>query len=521
MKNPILAFLILFFFPAIAFGQISDPIQLENGFVSGKSGEDTSVQVYLGVPFAAPPIGDLRWAPPQPPESWEGVLMADKMPNACIQDLQGSRLPWTEEFMHQGGISEDCLYLNIWTAAKSADEKRPVMVYIYGGGFNEGSNAVAVYDGESLAKKGVVLVGINYRVGVLGFLAHPDLTAESVHKASGNYGLLDQVAGLRWVQDNITAFGGDPENVTIFGQSAGGMSVGMHMHSQVSKGLFARAIIQSGPGLFSINPLFGVAPLTNMEGQGVRFAEAKGVSSLAELRALTPEALMTPVEGGGGFGPVADGYFLSMDNLNTDQVPVMNGFTADDFGTNGSLFGPPPEATLEAFNTDARRLHGEKAETFLAHYTAASDADIAALRKKSGRDRARVSLHLWASEQQAMSGNVYTYFFDRAIPWPEHPEFGAFHTGEVPYIFDSLRLLDRSWEPVDHTVADQMSSYWANFAKTGDPNGDGLAVWHAYAPAVNTTQRIGAEMGMMPIADPSMVDFWKESLMTQQGGQSE
>ena len=521
MKKSLLAFLVLFLLPTIALAQINDPVQVDNGLVSGKSSADESVKVYLGIPFAAPPVGDLRWAPPQPAASWDGVLDADTMPDACIQDLQGSRLPWTEEFMHQGDISEDCLYLNVWTAAQSADEKRPVMVYIYGGGFNEGSNAIAVYDGESLAKKGVVLVGINYRVGVLGFLAHPELTAESEHQASGNYGLLDQAAALQWVQENISAFGGDPENVTIFGQSAGGMSVAMQMHSQLSKGSFARAIIQSGPGLFSTSPLFRVAPLSMMENQGVRFAKAKGAASLAELRALTHEELMAPAEGVGGFGAVADGYFLSMDNLNTDQVPVMNGFTADDFGTNGSLFGPPPEATVEAFKNDANRLHGDKAETFLSHYMPASDAEVGALRKKSGRDRARVSLHLWASAQLDMSEKVYTYYFDRAIPWPDHPEFGAFHTGEVPYIFNNLRFIDRPWEPVDHTVADQMSSYWANFAKTGDPNGDGLAVWHAYSPDAITTQRIGAEMGPMPITDSSMVEFWKGSLKAQQGGQSE
>ena len=521
MKRPLLVFLTVFLIPVIAYGQISDPVQTKAGLMSGKSGTDASVNVYLGIPFAAPPVGDLRWAAPRAVDSWDGVRAADAMPPACIQHVAGSRLPWTEEFMHQGEISEDCLYLNIWTAAYSADEKRPVMVYIYGGGFNEGSNAVAVYDGEELAKKGVVLVGINYRVGVLGFLAHPELTEESEHKASGNYGLLDQVAALQWIQENIAAFGGDPENVTVFGQSAGGMSVAMLMHSHLSKGLFARAIIQSGPGLFSVHPLFGVTPLSNGEDQGTRFAEAIGGSSLAQLRALTPEELNKPVQGVGRFGPVADGYFLSADNPNTDQVPVMNGFTADDFGTNGSLFGPPPEATVVAFESDARRLYGEKADAFLSYYSASSDADVAALRTMSGRDRARVSLHLWGGTQREMSDAVYTYFFDRAIPWPDHPEFGAFHTGEVPYIFDNLRVLDRPWEAVDHTVADRMSMYWVNFAKTGDPNGDGLATWMPYTPDEIKTHRIGAEMGAMPISDSSMVAFWKESLMDENGGTSQ
>lgn len=523
MRHLIPAFLALALFCLIssnAFGQIADPVQLKSGLVSGKTAEDTAVRMYLGIPFAAPPVGENRWRAPQPVASWSGVRAADEMPAGCIQEKQGSRLPWTEEFMHQGEISEDCLYLNLWTAATSADEKRPVMVYIYGGGFNEGSNSVAVYNGEAQAKKGVVSVVINYRVNILGFLAHPELTAESAHKASGNYGLLDQMAALQWVQDNIAAFGGDPEQVTIYGQSAGGMSVGLLMQSPLAKGLFARAIIQSGPGLFSSTALSSGMSLENGEKQGVRFAEGKGVSSLAELRALTPEQLMAPMKNASRLRPVVDNWFFSTETPNTDQVSVMNGFTADDFGTNGG-FGPSAEATIAAFEKDAHRIYGDNANTFLSLYKPASDEEVPAMRKASGRDQARVSLHIWASQQADMSDDIYTYYFDRAIPWPEHPEFAAFHTGEVPYVFNNLKYLDRPWEAVDHQVADHTSSYWTNFALTGDPNGEGLEKWQAFNGDKASTMRIGEKMGLMEIAEPAKVKFWKDIFMARSQAESE
>jgi para-nitrobenzyl esterase len=273
-----------------ACNRIRDQVSVDGGAITGTTGVDSSIRAYKGIPFAAPPVGELRWREPQPVKSWTGTYAADKFAPACIQNVPRSRLPWTEEFMHQGSISEDCLYLNVWTGAETTNEKRPIMVYLYGGGFSEGSNAVAVYNGEELAKKGVVLVGINYRVGPFGFLAHPELTAESAHHASGNYGLLDQVAALRWVKHNMRAFGGDPDNVTIFGQSAGAMSVAMLMQSPLTEGLFKRAIIQSGPGLFPAGTLSGNTPLTEAEQAGVRFAGARGAATLADLRAMPQHA---------------------------------------------------------------------------------------------------------------------------------------------------------------------------------------------------------------------------------------
>lgn len=485
-------------------------VQVEEGTLSGTFGTDSSIRVYKGVPFAAPPVGELRWQPPRPPAPWTGVLSADKFPPACSQEPIGSLLPWTEEYMHQGETSEDCLYLNIWTGAKPESEKLPVMVYIYGGGFTQGSNAVSIYNGESLAKKGVVVVIPNYRVGPLGFLAHPELTRESDHRTSGNYGLLDQVAALWWVHNNISAFGGNPDNVTIFGQSAGAMSVAMLMQSPLSQGLFTRAIIQSGPGLFSANALSGGTSLKEAEQAGLQFAEAKGASSLSELRAMPAEALLK-VPQGIRFGPIRDNWFLPENYHAEKQVPVMNGFTADDMGIGGNVESPP-ESTVSAYEKEARQRYGKMAETFLSLYPAASDSSVPALRKNAERDRARVSLYLWATQQAGASSTVYTYYFDRAIPWPEHPEYGAFHSGELPYMFNNLHLLNRPWEAIDRTMADQMSSYWTNFAKTGDPNGPDLPVWQPFNASEATTMQLGTRMGPLPIAPAEKFTFWKEVL---------
>ncbi len=490
--------------------KLEDPVQLESGMVFGIPLPDSPVRAYKGIPFADPPLGEFRWRPPQPPSSWDGVLSADTDPPACMQNAARSRLPWTEEFMHQGDVSEDCLYLNVWTAAELTTERRPVMVYIYGGGFNEGSNAIDVYDGESLAQKGVVLVTVNYRVGLLGFLAHPALTAESEHSASGNYGLLDQVAALAWVQNNIEAFGGDPDNVTIFGQSAGAMSTNLLMQSPLTRGLFDRAIILSGPGLFPSAMLGGRTLLEEGEEAGLVVADSLGAASLEELRAMPAERFL--VQGLGRARPIVDGWFMPAENPHDSEVPVVNGFTANDIGMAGS-FGPPTENTVSAWENEAREQFGGMADEFLSLYPAASDEEVADLRTESGRDRARVSLNLWAQRQTELSEVVYTYYFDRAIPWPEHPEFGAFHTGEIPYVFNNLSKLDRPWEPVDHTIADRVSSYWTNFGTDGDPNGEELPRWDNMTTWPDATMRLGVEMERMPLADAERLDFWRRVIM--------
>jgi para-nitrobenzyl esterase len=428
-----------------------------------------------------------------------------------MQNQAGSRLPWTEEFMTQGPIGEDCLFLNVWTAAKSAGARLPVMFWIYGGAFNEGSGSIAVYHGAELAKKGVIVVTANYRVGPLGFFAHPELTKESEHKSSGNYGLLDQIAALQWVRRNIAAFGGNPDQVTIFGQSAGALSVTSLMRSPLAKGLFVRGIAQSGPGLLGGNALGATATLADREAAGVRYAESKGARSLAELRALPAATFFAPAGGRGAApapgGPFKDGWVLPLQDP-ADQVPLMIGFVADDLGVTGGGFGPAPKPSVATFEGDAKRVYGDRADAFLKLYPVSSDADVPVAQKAAGRDRVRVSMGLWAVEQAKASKSVYTYYFDRVIPWPAHPEFGAFHTSEVPYVFGTLATLDRPWEPVDRKLSDTVSSYWTNFAKNGNPNAPGLVPWRASAANTNETMQLGARVGMMPEAEAAKLTFF-------------
>jgi len=491
----------------------ADSVKTDAGILTGTPAKD-GVVAYLGIPYAAPPVGEWRWRPPQPPAHWDGTRRADRFGASCMQNQPGSRLPWTEEFMTQGPVGEDCLFLNVWTAAKGAAAKLPVMFWIYGGGFNEGSSSVAVYNGEMLARKGVIVVSVNYRVGPLGFFVHPELSKESEHHVSGNYGLLDQIAALQWVDRNIEAFGGDPGRVTIFGQSAGAISVVDLMQSAQAKGLFARAIAQSGPGLLRPNALGATQTLSDRETAGVKYADSKGAHTLAELRALPASAFFGQTAGRGGppapNGPFKDGWVLPAVEPPT-QVPLMVGFVADDIGVTGG-FSPATQATRATYESDARRIFGDRADAFLKLYPASGDADVISAGKTAGRDRARVGLDLWAADQVKASQRVYTYYFDRVMPWPAHPEFGAFHTSEVPYVFQTIDRVDRPWEPIDRQIAETVSAYWSNFAKSGDPNGDGLAAWPSYAPGSHTTMQLGPHMGAMSTADADKVAFFTDFL---------
>lgn len=479
-----------------------------NGAVKTASGslEGTAtasgIRVFKGIPFAAPPVGDLRWRPPQPPAKWDGVRKADKFSDSCMQALRRSTFPWTKEFMVQNEASEDCLCLNVWTGAKASttgSEKRPVLVWIHGGAFNEGSGEIITYDGEELAKKGLIVVTINYRLGVFGFFTHPELTKESPQHASGNYGLLDCVAALEWVQKNIAAFGGDPSRVTIAGQSAGAMAVHALTASPLAKGLFQRAIAESGSSVVR-----RTRELAASEQDGVKWAADKGATSLKELRAKPAADLM----GGARFSPVVDGWFLLADPLATiaqgkhNDVPTMTGLTADE-GSASPTYG---KVKADEFAKQSQQRFGDD---FLKLYPSNDQTQSSLSQKQSARDQGLVAMYLWASERAKTSKTkAFTYYFTRGIPWPEHPEFGAFHTGDVPYFFANLKHLNRPWEAVDRKLADTASSYWVNFAKTGDPNGKGLPNWPAFAAAQQVTMALGEKSGARPVAEKEKLAFF-------------
>ena len=489
---------------AIANGS-DKPVRIDTGLITGTT--VNAVTSYLGIPFAAPPVGDLRWRPPQPAAHWKGVRAADHFGASCMQDEVGSRLPWTKEFMTHGPVSEDCLFLNVWTTAKSPREKQAVMVFIYGGGFSEGSTVCPVYDGAALAEKGVVVVSMNYRVGPLGFLVYPELTRESEHHSSGNYGILDQIAALRWVQKNIAAFGGDPNRVTIFGQSAGAISVDDLMRSPLAKGLFARAIAESGPGLFPENLMGGADTLESREQQGVKYAESKGAHSLADLRAMPAADFFKHTPGAPGVGgPATDGWVIPAERP-SHEVPLIVGMVTGDTAF-ASLFGPQAPPTVDGFKSTAQKVYGDRAPAFLQLYPVSKDSEVPAAKAASQVDRGRVALDVWCETQAERSGTVYTYYFDHPIPWPAHPEFGAFHSSELPYIFETLKVMDRPWTPEDFKLSEIMSSYWSNFAKTGDPNGSGMPQWPAYNPESHTTMELGDHVGPIPEADPAKVEFF-------------
>ncbi len=499
----------LLLLPAALAAAISEPVRIDTGLVQGVPASDASITVFKGVPFAAPPVGDLRWRPPKPAAHWEGVLKADRFSAGCIQDDVRSLGPWTEEYMHQGNYSEDCLYLNVWTGAKSSREKRPVLLWIHGGAFTGGSGSVALYNGEELARKGIVVVTTNYRLGVLGFLAHPELTRESDVKSSGNYGLLDQLAALEWIKKNISAFGGNPEEVTIGGQSAGAMSVSCLIASPLSKGLFARAIIQSGATLANRS-----AHLSEAESAGVKFGAAKGAKSIAELRAMQVEKL-TAHDVQFRSGPVVDGWFLPDDVSaiyaagKENDVATLTGWTADE----GSFNPNYGKLKTEEFQSQIQKRFGEKAAEFFKWYPCYSDEQASYAQKSSMRDRNLMSTYLWARERAKTSKTkVYTYFWTHPLPGPDKERYGAFHSSELPYMFNSLKqATGRPWADEDHTIAETTSSYWANFIAKGDPNGKGLVKWPAFDPAKPVTMELGNRFGLAWVAkDPLKLKFLEE-----------
>jgi para-nitrobenzyl esterase len=429
-----------------------------------------------------------------------------------MQPVSSHRLgPWTQAFLSERPASENCLYLNVWTSAIRPRALRPVMVWIYGGGFVSGAGSVPIYDGAAMARKGVVVVTFNYRVGPFGFLAYPGLTRESPHHSSGNYALLDQIAALQWVQRNIAAFGGNPRQVTIFGQSAGASSVWLLMQSPLAQGLFRGAIIMSGPAVIPFPGITARTSLAAGEEEGRKFAAKLGAHSLRELRDL-PAAKILQASQALRWGPIRDGWVLRPYWHPEREAAVINGMVADDIGIGYYGNGPAPAVTLENYEQKLQSLCGAEITECLKLYPARSNAQAGAALRSALRDRARASLWKWAERQRRFSPKVYLYYFNRKIPWPQHPEYGVFHSSELPYVFDNLPLLNRPWESVDWRVAREMSAYWTNFAEHGSPNGPDLRPWPRFHGQTLAIMRLGARARPVPVAGATRRQFWLQNL---------
>ena len=464
-------------------------VKISNGTLEGTT--SSGVRIFKGIPFAAPPVGDLRWKPPQLLKNWKGVRKADRFgPRAMQRSIFGDMV------FRASGTSEDCLYLNVWTPAKSRKDKLPVLVYFYGGGFVAGDGSEPRYDGESMAKKGIVAVTVNYRLGVFGFFAHPELTKESPRQASGNYGLLDQHAALKWVQQNIAAFGGDPRRVTIAGESAGSISVSAQMASPLSKGLIAGAIGESGSILGTLSAM----PLREAEQAGVKFAAGVGLGekpSLAALRSAPAQQLLeaTAKPGVPWFRPTVDGYFFPKPPPEIFRageqahVPLLAGSNSEEAGYMAVLGRDAP--TVENYRTALERLYRGKADDVFKLYPAANETEVMDAAQDLAGDRfISHSTWKWMDLATRTCGQpTYYYLYTHPRPpmrqatdsSPFRPR-GAVHSAEIEYALGNLESNQvYAWTADDHKVSGLMQEYFANFIKRGDPNGAGLPKWPTFA----------------------------------------
>ena len=467
------------------FAAAAPQVKTTSGMVEGK--DEGAVHAFLGIPYAAPPVGDLRWKPPAAVAKWTGVRKATDFGPHCMQgNVYGDM-----KFRDSGG-SEDCLSLNVWVPAETSRAKLPVMVWIYGGGFVAGTTSEARQDGTHLAQQGVVVVSMNYRLGIFGFFVHPELAKESGRNSAGNYGLLDQLAALEWVHDNIAAFGGDPGNVTIFGESAGSFSVSAQMASPLAKGLFQKAMGESGAAFFSGDLSF--EPLSAREEKDVKAASAKlGVGTLAELRAIPTQKMLDafspPQSKGFDFGPDVDGYFLPEPAPaifaagKQNDVPLLAGWNHDE----GSfeIASSPQKPTAETMKANAQKDFDGKAPEFLRLYPTNTEEQVMRSAQDFAGDRF-IAFSTWVwMESQAKTGKqpIYRYRFDLGpLAKPDGPQLGAYHSAEIEYVFGQLdSKTDVAWKPENRQLSEQMQKYWANFARSGDPNGPGLPKWPVYS----------------------------------------
>jgi carboxylesterase type B len=509
---------------ALHSAQFPQTVKIDTGLVSGVPSQDSAVVSFKGIPFAAPPVGDLRWKPPVPPAPWTGVLRADHYGASCVQPLlpdesSAGKSPYSAEFFVRGQLSEDCLYLNIWTPAHSAGQHLPVMVYFYGGGFFQGSASEPIYDAEGLAHKGVVVVTLNYRLGLLGFLASQEIDAQSPQHVSGNYGTLDQIEALRWVARNIAAFGGNPKLVTIFGQSAGGGSVHFLSLSPLARGLFVRAIVQSAT-MYPNDPLFlrGATfyrKLGDAEKAYGDYLQKAGIHSIAQLRSMTTQQIMDMPPAPfppAFFSPLVDGYVIpqtfrdSYTHHRQADVTYVVGGNAEDLGVKPSI-----TTTLTAYRQWAQEKFGPLTTQFLALYPASDDNEASHQESLAIHDQNLISKILWAREASAGTTHaIYLYYWTHALPGPFASKFGAFHTSDVPYVMGSLDELNRPYTPQDRQISAELGQYWANFARTGNPNGQGLPVWPEFRTSGLTLEIGDVTKPFFAGASQDKVDFFKK-----------
>jgi para-nitrobenzyl esterase len=482
-----------------------DRVTTGNGIVEGAR-TSAGIRVFRGIPFAAPPVGELRWRAPQPVKDWTGVRKAVDFGASCMQ-----RAVFGDMEFRASGMSEDCLYLNVWTPAESASARLPVLVYFFGGGLMAGDGSEPRYDGESMAKKGIVSVTLNYRLSAFGFLALPGLSAEAPYRASGNYGFLDQRAALEWVRKNVAAFGGDPSRVTIAGESAGSRSVSVQLLSPLSKGLFAGAIMESGSVVAAADP----PSLAEAEKQGLTFMALAGAADLRAFRAMPAAQVLaaTADPAAPRFGPVADGYLIPAKDLvalvsagEQSHVPLLQGSNSEERSHRDVLGDNPP--TREGLAAAVRKAYGADGDRVLALYPAETEAQVldAAMTLASDRGMA-YNMWLLGDRHRVSSGkNVYRYLYTRPRPRflgaanqtpgvaggivtgaaavAPPSSRGAVHSAEIEYALGNLASNRHyAWEPGDRKASQVMQDYFANFVKTGDPNGPGLPTWPAYTEA--------------------------------------
>lgn len=494
-------------------------VKTNYGMIEGTHGGNPDLSVFRGIPYAKPPVGPLRWKAPQKMEPWAGVLKAYTFREIPVQVEERHPFYSHEFYQCRKPMSEDCLFLNVWTPAHSAEEHLPVMLFIHGGGYKSGYSHEITFDGEAIAQKGVLLVTIEYRLGALGYLAHPEL--EDSDGSCGNYGLLDQIAALQWVKENIAAFGGNPDNVTIFGQSAGAMSVENLMTSPLAEGLFAKAIMQSAGGLGAEKIcLIGMKEKADAQAMGQDFLAYLGCRTIEEARQILAEELVEKervyveeLHPGAFFAPIVDGYAqperneTAVRNFRYADVPVIIGATAFE---NGAFTYLPPE-DAETFKAAVAARYGADSDTFLRLIDFERDPE-AAIRSSGWDDTLKPSIFAWADHAAKRSDRkpTYLYYFDREMPGDGA---GAYHSSELWYIFGTIQ---RCWRPltgVDYDLSRTMVSYWTNFAKHGDPNGEGLPEWTPYRAGQRSSMRLGEQIGMSNFCGTPRVRFIVDQIL--------